>query len=218
MTDELSPIKRVVLVEDHPMVRRAIRDVIKRTNLEVVGEFAGAEEAARHLPGLRPDVVLVDLSLPGRSGLTFIREMRAVLPRTQFIVLSASHDEQDVVEAVRAGARGFLSKDLDVTGLTRALTALERGELPFSRRLEAMLFERFVFNRSHRETDADRLSELTLRENEILVLLTEGLTDREIAERLVIGRRTVETHVTHILHKLGVSRRAEAARIYRGGD
>jgi DNA-binding NarL/FixJ family response regulator len=210
------PVKRIALVEDHALVRAAVRDILNRADLEVVGEFPTGEAAVDSLPRLRPDVVLVDLDLPGLSGAALIRELAPRLPETMFIILTASHEERDLFEAVRSGARGYLSKDLDQTGLVRALSALERGEMPFSRRFVSILFERFVFSRSHDPgRPSGQLPELTERENEILAFLGDGLSDREIADALVISRRTVESHVTHILHKLGVSSRVEAAKIYK---
>ena len=208
-------IRRVALVEDHAMVRSAIRDVLAGTRLQVVGEFGSAEDALRELPALRPDVALVDLYLPGMSGAALVRELSPRLPMTRFVVLTASRDDRDLFEAVRCGARGYLSKELDFDGLVRALQALERGELAFSRRFESVLFDRFVFSHAADDGSGRSLAELTDRENEILALLSDGMSDRAIAETLVIGRRTVESHVAHILHKLGVSRRIEAAKVYR---
>ena len=207
---------RVALVDDHALVRAAIRAGLQGTReIRLIGEITSAEEAIATLPTLGADVVLVDIDLPGRSGVDLIRELAPRLPRCHFVVLSVDQSDTSIVEAVRAGARGYLSKDIEPAALVRAIVGIPHGEAPFGRHATHVLTERFqALLRRTAGSDA-KLPELTERENEVLALLADGLTDREIAEALVIGRRTVETHVANILAKLHVPSRVQAARIYR---
>ena len=215
MATDQGPL-RVVLVEDHALVRAAIRAGLAASrDIEVVAELATAEEAIAALPLLRADVVLVDLDLPGRGGTDLVRELAPRQPSTWFVILSADQSDTSVIDAVLVGARGYLSKDTEPEALRRTLLGIRRGDAPFSRHATKVLAERFqALLRRSSATDL-KLPELTERENEILGLLAEGLTDRQIAEALIIGRRTVETHVANILAKLHVTSRVEAARIYR---
>jgi DNA-binding NarL/FixJ family response regulator len=215
MSTDPEPI-RVALVEDHALVRAAIRAGLQHApEIRLIAEITSAEEAIVTLPVLNPDVVLVDLDLPGRTGIDLIRELAPRQPRCLFIVVSVDQSDTSIIEAVRAGARGYLSKDIEPAALVRALVGIREGEAAFGRHATQVLAERFqVLLRRPAGSDA-KLPELTERENEILALLADGLTDREIAEALVIGRRTVETHVGNILAKLHVSSRVQAARIYR---
>ena len=216
MTSEAPAPLRVALVDDHALVRAAIRAGLQAAReIRLVAEITTAEEAITTLPMLAPDVALVDVDLPGRSGIYLIRELAPRLPRCLFVVLTVDESETTIVEAIRAGARGYLSKDIEPAALVRALIGIRRGEAPFGRHPTQVMAERFqALLRRGTGVDA-KLPELTERENEVLALLAEGLTDREIAEGLVIGRRTVETHVANILAKLHVESRVQAARIYR---
>jgi two-component system, NarL family, response regulator DevR len=207
---------RVALVDDHRLVRSAIRDELTRsTDVTLVAELSTAEEAATTLPLLRPDVVLVDIDLPMRSGLDLVRDLAPRLPAVWFVMLSADQSDQTIVEAVRAGARGYLSKDMDPGALLRALHGIRDGEAPFNRHATRVIVDRFQSLMRQARTAGVVLPELTERENQILALLADGLTDREIADALVISRRTVESHVANILAKLHVGSRVHAARIYR---
>lgn len=215
MSTELPPL-RVALVEDHALVRSAIRaSLAPAREIEVVAELATAEEAIAALPLIRADVVLVDLDLPGRGGNDLVRELAPRQPNTWFVILSADQSDASVIEAVLVGARGYLSKDTDAAALRRTLLGIRRGDAPFSRHATQVLAERFQALLRRSTASEVKLPELTERENEILALLAEGLTDRQIAEALIIGRRTVETHVANILAKLHVTSRVQAARIYR---
>ena len=207
---------RVALVEDHALVRSAIRHGLALArDIQLVAEIPSAEEAGATLPLLRPDVALVDVDLPVRNGIDLVRDLAPRMPEVWFVMLSADQGEQTIIAAVRAGARGYLSKDMEQEALIRSIRGIRDGEAPFNRHATRVLVDRFqALVRQGAMPDA-RLPELTERENQILVLLAEGLTDREIAEALVIGRRTVETHVANILAKLHVNSRVQAARIFR---
>lgn len=208
---------RVMLVDDHPLVRSAVRQALSSPDVELVGEAATAEEAFELAPKLRPDVMLVDITLPGANGIQLVRELSPRLPATRFVMPTVSASERDLVEAMDHGASGYLTKDLTPDALLRAVRGAHAGDLAMPRRMAARLVNRLV-DRSRRSfIDGEELSlgALSLREREVLRFLADGLTDREIAESLTISTRTVETHVSSILHKLGVRNRAEAASRYR---
>ena len=210
---------RVMIVDDHPLVRAAVARAVVSAGLEMVGEAATAEDALTLVPTLRPDVVLVDITMPGMSGVHLVRELSPRMPATRFVMLSASAADRDVVDAIRNGARGYLTKDVNADALVRSIRAVHDGELAVPRRLATRLVDRLVRGGGLPvPADPDHPREpLSARELDVLRLLADGLTDREIAEVLTISRRTVETHVSSILRKLGVRNRAEAAREYRRG-
>jgi two-component system, NarL family, nitrate/nitrite response regulator NarL len=208
---------RVVLVDDHALVRSAVRQALSAPDIEVVAEAANATEALTAITEHRPDVVLLDVDLPGVDGLNLLRELAPRLPQTMFVMLTVSSSSRDLTEAMRNGAIGYLTKDLTPDALQRAVRGLSRGELAMSRSMAASVIQG-MSRAARRELDGGpgaSLGPLSPREEEILRLLADGLTDREIAERLVISPRTVETHVSNILHKLDVRNRAQAARQYR---
>ena len=216
MTERL----RVMLVDDHALVRSAVRGALEAPDIEIVAEAASAEAAFDEALRSRPDVILLDVDMPGMSGLQLVRELRPRLPDTQIVMLSVSGDDRTVLEAMRHGASGYLTKDLGPEALQRTVRGLRAGDLPMSRRMAARTLRLFIEGGPGAiGGQGSPLAILSSREVEVLAHLTSGLTDREIAEALVISPRTVESHVSNILRKLGVRNRAEAARAYReAGD
>ena len=214
MTDE-QPM-RLLLVDDHALVRSAIRQALEAPDIEVVGEAASAEELMRIAPSLRPDVVLLDIDLPGLSGIAAVRELAPRLPDTRIVMLTVSNDHHDLLNARRAGAAGYLTKDLSGEALLRSVRGIRSGDLPMSRGHAAVVVSSLA--RTGRAGGrAPGLAELlSPRESEVLRLLADGMTDREIATALALSPRTVESHVGSVLRKLGVRNRAEAAQRYRG--
>jgi len=206
---------RVMLVDDHALVRSAVRGALQAPDIEVVAEASTAEAAFGEALRSRPDIILLDVDMPGMTGLQLIRELRPRLPETQIVMLSVSGDESTVLEAMRHGAAGYLTKDLGPEALQRAVRGVRDGDLPMSRRMAARTLRRFIEGTGSDVGDGSILSLLSSRETEVLAHLAEGLTDREIADALVISPRTVESHVSNVLRKLGVRNRAEAARAYR---
>ncbi|MHB8398472.1 MAG: response regulator [Candidatus Limnocylindrales bacterium] len=206
-----------MLVDDHALVRAAVRQAMIAPDIEMVAEAATAEDALRLAPQVRPDVLLVDIDLPGMDGVDLVRELAPRLPETRIVMLTVSSADHHLLDAMRYGARGYLTKDLTPDALLRAVRSAYDGELAMPRRLAARLVHRLVES-SKRSTTSDdaALPGLSHREFEVLGLLAEGLTDRRIGEALTISARTVETHVSSILHKLGARNRAEAAQRYHG--
>ncbi len=208
---------RVLLVDDHALVRSAIRQALQAPDIEVVGEASSAEEALKMAPMLRPDLLLLDIDLPGLSGIEAVRELAPRMPDTKIVMLTVSTDRRDLLSAVRHGAFGYLTKDLSGEALLRAVRGIRQGDLPMSRAHAATVVEHLSRGRASAD-DADDVGQLlSARESEVLRLLAEGMTDREIAGALAISPRTVESHVSSVLRKLDVRNRAEAALRYRSG-
>jgi len=208
---------RVMLVDDHALVRSAVRQALTAPDITVVGEAWTAEEALLLAPQLQPDLLLLDINLPGADGLRLLRELRPRLPDTRIVMLTVSASKRDLLEAMRNGAAGYLTKDLGPEALQRAVRGIRAGDLPMSRAMAAEVVSSLVKDpRRTRsaETGSEPFAELSDREQEVVRHLADGLTDREIATRLGISPRTIETHVGNILHKLGVRNRAQAARRY----
>ena len=215
-TSTQGPI-RVMIVDDHPLVRSAVRQAITAPDVEMVAEAATAEEALRSAPLVRPDVLLVDIPLPGMTGVQLVRELAPRLPDTRIVMLTVSAADRDVADAIGYGAVGYLTKDLMPDALLRSVRAAYTGDLAMPRQLAARLIRRLAGRlRTDPVTTGDPAGEqLSPRERDVLRLIAENLTDRQIAESLGISSRTVATHVSSILHKFGVRNRAEAARRYR---
>ena len=205
---------RVMLVDDHALVRSAVRQAIAGPDLEVVAEAASAEEALRIALEVRPEVLVLDIDLPGMTGLGLLRELAPRLPDTKIVMLTVSTSQRDLMEAVHLGAAGYLTKDLEPDALARTIRAVVDGDLAMPRRLAAHVIRTLSAGGRAPTASGDAFESLSSREEEVLQLLSRGLTDREIAEALTISPRTVETHVSNLLHKLGVRNRAEAARRY----
>ena len=221
MTERPSAGKlRVMLVDDHVLVRAAVRQAISAPDVELVAEASSAEEALDLALKARPDVMLVDIDLPGMSGVQLVRELAPRLPRTRIVMLTVSMSDRDVMEAMTYGAVGYLTKDLSPEELSTGVRSAWDGDLAMSPRMAARLVRRLVASRESRPVDPDHptLGSLSLREKEVLRRLADGMTDREIASALVISPRTVESHVSSVLHKLGVRNRAEAAGRFRDLD
>ena len=204
---------RVMIVDDHAFIRQAIRQALTTRDVEVVAEAASAEQALDLALEVRPDVLLLDLDLPGVSGLRLLRDLAPRLPETRIVMLTVSTAPDDVLAALRLGAAGYLTKDIDGDALLRAVRGVTDGEFAMPRRLVTRAIRELVSGGGLVGAgDTAALADLSRREHEILALLAGGLTDREIGESLTISVRTVETHVSNILRKLDVRNRAEAAR------
>ena len=205
---------RVLVVDDHPVVRQGLRAFLgSRPGMEVVGEAADGEAAVAAAADLRPDVVLMDLVMPGTDGLEATRRNTAAEGAPAVLVLTSFDSDDQVIPAVRAGASGYLRKDVDPLDLEQAVRAVHRGEGLLSPRLVARVMAEV---RSGPE-DAG-LRSLTPREREVLALLAEARTNRQLAEALTVSEKTVKTHVSSILAKLHLpDRTAAALYAVRGG-
>ena len=223
MTHRPTSALTVALVDDHALLRSAVRQALDTPDIRVVAEAASAAEALEVIPPARPDVVLLDINLPGGDGLTLLRELAPRIPDARIVMLTVSSSRRDLLDAVRNGAAGYLTKDLSPEALQRAVRGIRAGDLAMSRSMAAEVITQLAAaaNRPVHAWSADTdltLADLTGRERDVLRRLADGLTDREIADQLGISARTVETHVGAILRKLGVRNRAQAARRYREGE
>ncbi len=195
---------RVFLVDDHAVVRQGVRAFLQlQADLEVVGEAADGQSAAAKAGRLRPDVVLMDLILPGGGGAAAIRAVREAVPGTRVLVLSSYADDAQVFAAMQAGAAGYLLKDVQPEELAEAIRKVHQG-LP-------VLHPEVARRLMHHAGGPPQLVDFTARERDVLRLMAEGFANKEIARRLFISEKTVKTHVSHILQKLGVSDRTQAA-------
>jgi DNA-binding NarL/FixJ family response regulator len=202
---------RILVVDDHPVVRQGLRAFLgTRQGMAVVGEAGDGEAAVAEAARLRPDVILMDLVMPGTDGLAAIGRIREADPEARILVLTSFASAEQVVPAVRAGAAGYLLKDAAPEEVETAIRAVWRGEgLLDSQVTAAVLAE--VARPGGRGPDDEALAALTPREREVLGLLAEGLTNAQLARRLVVSEKTVKTHVSSILAKLRLADRTQAA-------
>jgi DNA-binding NarL/FixJ family response regulator len=203
----------VLIADDHAPTRLGIRMSLEGTGFDVVGEAATATAASEMARELRPRVCLLDVHMPG-NGITAAREIAAHVPESTVVMLTVSRDDADLFDAVRAGASGYLLKDIDPDRLPHALRGVLDGEAALPRGLVTRLMAEFR-DRDDRRTNRGRASALTPREWEILDLLSCGLSTADIAERLFVGAVTVRTHVSAILRKLHVTDREAAIEVFR---
>jgi DNA-binding NarL/FixJ family response regulator len=195
---------RVLLAEDHAVVRTGLLQLLgDLDDIEVVGAATGGEEAVALAAGARPDVVLMDLEMPGMDGIEATRRIRSADPEVNVVVLTAFSDRGRILDAIDAGAVGYLLKDTEPDDLISGLHAAARGESPLAPKAAQAL----VSARAEQQTDAD----LTPREREVLALLADGLPNKLIARRLDISEKTVKAHLTNIFQRIGVTDRTQAA-------
>jgi two-component system, NarL family, response regulator LiaR len=198
---------RVLIADDHAVVRQGLRMLLGLDpDLEIVGEATDGAEALREARSLRPDVVLMDLMMPVMDGITAMATLREELPDTAVLALTSALDDESVVGAVRAGAMGYLLKNADATEVARSIKAAAAGQVQLSPEAAARLMHGLTPDSASGDGES-----LTERERDVLRLLARGLANKEIARDLQIGEKTVKTHVSNILTKLGVQSRTQAA-------
>ena len=208
MTDG-GPVARVFLVDDHHLFRAGVRAELGDA-VEIVGEASEVEPAIEMVGERLPDVVLVDVHMPDGGGRAVIEAVHADHPQVQFLALSVSDAPEDVIGIVRAGARGYVTKTITGPDLVDAIRRVREGDAVFSPRLAGFVLDAFA---GEAPSSADpELDQLTAREREVLRYLARGYTYKEIAQRLTISVKTVETHVSAVLRKLQLSNRHELTR------
>jgi DNA-binding NarL/FixJ family response regulator len=200
---------RVVLVDDHAMFRTGVRAELGSA-VDVVGEAADAQEAVRVVLETLPDVVLLDVHLPGGGGAEVLRQVHPTAAEVKFLALSVSDSAEDVIGTIRAGARGYVTKSITGDELVAAIVRVAEGDAVFSPRLAGFVLDAFAG--SEPPSVDDDLDRITGREREVLRLIARGYAYKEIAKELFISVKTVETHVSAVLRKLQLSNRYELTR------
>jgi DNA-binding NarL/FixJ family response regulator len=199
---------RVFLLDDHEVVRRGLTDLLEGDDeLEVVGEAGTAEEALARIPAVRPDVAVLDVRLPDGNGIEVCREIRSRHPEIACLMLTSFADDEAMFAAIMAGAAGFLLKQVRGIELVEGVRRAARGESLLDPATTARVLDRI----RTRADEEDELSELTAQERVLLGHIADGLTNRQIGEKMHLAEKTIKNYVSNLLSKLGMSRRTEAA-------
>jgi DNA-binding NarL/FixJ family response regulator len=202
--------QRILLVDDHEVVRLGLKALLDRhPNFEVIGEASSAREAIELVGSLQPAVVVMDIRLPGTSGIEACEEIVQRFPDTKVLMLTSYAEDEMLFSAIRAGASGYVLKQIGGEELVRALEAVGRGEALLDPAVTQRVFQEV--RKAVKEEEASAFSHLSQQEKHVLLLVSEGKTNREIAKALFLGEGTVRNYVSSILSKLGVNNRAEAA-------
>ncbi len=200
----------VVIADDHKLFRAGLRALLDaEPGIDVIGEAEDGEEAVEQVRKLRPDVLIMDLSMPGTNGLDGTRRLVALGYKTRVLILTAHDENEYLLPVIEAGASGYLTKTSADTALVEALRVLARGEVYLPPKATTLLLRRF---RAEEAPDAKGLKALSAREREVLALTAEGYSSREIGERLFISPKTVDTYRARIMEKLGLTHRSELVR------
>jgi DNA-binding NarL/FixJ family response regulator len=202
---------RVFLLDDHELVRRGLRDLLSsEADIDVVGESGSAVEATHRIPALRPHVAVLDVRLPDGSGIDVCREVRSVDPTIQALMLTSYDDDDALFAAIMAGAAGYVLKQVSGNSLVNAIRQLAAGQSLLDPAVTSRVLERVRTGPAESE-ELEELKDLTDQERKILALVAEGLTNRQIAERMYLAEKTVKNYVSSLLAKLGLERRTQAA-------
>lgn len=201
---------RILLVDDHEVVRLGLKALLSRyPHFEVVAEASTAEEAKQRAHEYRPDVIIMDARLPGKGGIEATREITQERPSIDVIILTSYAEEELLFNAIRAGASGYVLKQIGSEDLIRALEAVGRGEALLDPKLTRAVFDRV--RDAERQAEGSVFADLTEQELRVLALVAQGKTNKEIARTIHLSNGTVRNYVSNLMHKLGVSNRAEAA-------
>jgi two-component system nitrate/nitrite response regulator NarL len=201
----------VLLVDDHDLFRTGLRNLLEEQGVNVVGEAENGQNALRLVAELAPDVVIMDLNMPGLSGVETTRRLTGMAPLTRVLVLTISVDDEDVIKAVMAGACGYLLKDASIEDLIAGIRAAAAGESLISPQIAAKLLQRLRAKTTSEEAAKTIRTELSDREIEVLKLIANGKDNAQIARELFISPKTVKNHISNILMKLQIENRIQAA-------
>jgi two-component system, NarL family, nitrate/nitrite response regulator NarL len=208
----MNPI-RLLLADDHTLFRKGLASLLeKEPGFEVIGEAQDGAEAIRKAQADKPDLVLMDIHMPGVNGLEATRQITNALPATRVVMLTISEEDKDLFEAIKCGAHGYLSKKVEPEKLRELIEGVFRGEAPLSGATAAKILKEFAAQAS-KDSETTAVSDLTPREKEVLQLLAAGLTNKEIGIRLDIAENTVKNHLKNILAKLHLQNRVQAATL-----
>jgi two-component system, NarL family, response regulator DevR len=203
---------RVFLLDDHEVVRRGVHDLLdSEPDIDVVGDAGSAEQALARGPALRPDVAVLDVRLPDGDGITVCRELRSRMPGLACLMLTSFDDDEALLDAIMAGASGYVLKQIKGSDLVAAVRTVASGQSMLDPATTARLMSSLRGEETPAEPRDEALAGLSPREREILGLIGEGLTNRQIGKRLFLSEKTVKNHISRLLAKLGVERRIQAA-------
>ena len=203
---------RVLLADDHVLFRKGIASLLgTERDFEVVGEAANGQEAIEKARELTPDIILMDISMPGMDGLTATRQIKEEIPDVRIVILTVEEEDQKLFEAIKNGAQGYILKKIEPRALFETLRGVVQGEAPISRVMASRILGEFRRQANHPASQGDRSQELTSREKEVLGLVSEGKSNKEIAAALSIAENTVKNHLKNILEKLHLENRVQAA-------
>lgn len=209
---------KVLLADDHALFRAGIESLLNAWGHTVVGEAKNGIEALEKTRSLHPDLILMDIQMPKCNGLEATRLIKAEMPEIKIVMVTVSHDDADLFEAIKSGAEGYLLKDMSEDEFNRVMTGVAEGEAPLSQGIATRILDEFARVARKDDSGTGDRGGLTAREHDVLQLIAQGSTNREIAEKLVITENTVNFHVKNILQKLHLRNRAEAvAYAYRTG-
>lgn len=203
---------RILLADDHTILRAGLRMMLNaQLDFEVVGEAQDGRQAIQEAQRLQPDVILMDITMPDMNGIEATRQIKKLLPETKVLILTMHEHDEYVFQALRAGASGYMLKEAADTDLISALRVIQNGQFYLSPTAQSVMVGDYL-QRVRTGEEKDSYSSLTEREREILKLVAEGYTNNQIAERLIISPKTVDTHRTHVMDKLNLHSRAELVK------
>jgi DNA-binding NarL/FixJ family response regulator len=205
---------KLLLADDHAMVRRGLQVFLSTQNdIKLIGEAATGQETLAQVAALQPDVVLMDINMPGMSGIEATKQIKLSHPDVKVIILTSFSDQEHALPAIRAGAKGYLLKDIEPEDLVRAIINVNSGKVELHPDVAGQLMSQFADAEQEATPSVidHGISELTAREQDVLKLIASGKSNRTIAEELFISEKTVKSHVSHVLSKLGMTDRTQAA-------
>lgn len=203
---------RILIADDHPMYRHGVRSLLERTDgLEVVGEATTGEEAVHLANELKPDMIMMDIRMPGMNGVEATKQIKEVHPDIQILMVTMFQDDASMLTALKSGARGYILKDAGKDEIVRAVHAVSGGEAIFSPEIASKMID-FA---TRPDSGLEAFPQLTIREKEVLNLMTGGMSNAEIARQLMLSAKTVSNYIANILNKLKVPDRNEAIRLAR---
>ncbi|MBI4743696.1 MAG: response regulator transcription factor [Actinobacteria bacterium] len=202
---------KILIADDHELVRKGLRAVLELENdFEIVGEAIDGNEVVNKVKKLVPDIVLMDLKMPGISGIEASQKIKTLFPHIKILILTAFQGGEDIIGSLQAGVSGYLLKDVSSVDLISAIHSISRGQLLLRPSVAKTLLDKFSASFSDRTDNSKLSSSLTVREEEVLNLMAKGLKNKDIADTLWISEKTVKTHVSSILHKLRQPDRTQA--------
>lgn len=204
----------LMIVDDHPVFREGLKTIANRDdNYNVVAEAGNGKDGISLGKKHKPDIMLVDISMPGKNGIQMIRELKDILPDTRFVIISMHSEADYIVEAFRVGATGYMVKESAASNLIKALDTVAKGEIFLDSALSQEVVLKLLQSKGgNNEDEKDPYSTLTAREQEVMRMLAEGLTTKEVAAKLYISPKTVENHRTNLMKKLGLQSTVELIR------